>query len=79
MLTLGEHLHVLRAGDSLHFDAGAEHAYRNASDRPAQGLWFVLGRDGATPGSGSRHLPGLAGSGAHDPPSVVDLLRLVQP
>lgn len=79
VLTLGEHAHVLRAGDSLHFDASVEHVYRNASGSPAQGLWFVLGRDGTLPDADPRHLSGLARSGAHDPPSVVGLLRLVQP
>ncbi|GAA0312849.1 helix-turn-helix domain-containing protein [Kineococcus aurantiacus] len=36
--------HVLRPGDSLSFDSSRPHLYRNESDRPARGVWFVLGR-----------------------------------
>ena len=36
--------HVLRAGDSLHFDSVRPHLYVNRADVPARGLWFVVGR-----------------------------------
>jgi transcriptional regulator with XRE-family HTH domain len=34
----------LDPGDSFCFDSGRPHLYLNATDRPAQGVWFVIGR-----------------------------------
>lgn len=36
--------HVLKAGDSLHFDSVRPHLYSNRSDVVARGIWFVVGR-----------------------------------
>jgi transcriptional regulator with XRE-family HTH domain len=36
--------HVLGPGDSFCFDANRPHMYVNASDKPARGIWFVIGR-----------------------------------
>lgn len=36
--------HVLYPGDSFCFDANRPHMYKNNSDRPARGIWFVIGR-----------------------------------
>ncbi len=43
---------TLRPGDSVCFDSQRPHIYRNDTDAPARGLWFVVGRhdDGGTPG-----------------------------
>jgi transcriptional regulator with XRE-family HTH domain len=35
--------HVLRAGDSMHFDSMRPHVYANHGTVPARGVWFVLG------------------------------------
>ena len=35
---------TLRAGDSVCFESQRPHLYRNDSDAPAKGLWFVIGR-----------------------------------
>lgn len=47
---------VLRAGDSICFDSLRPHLYRNNTDKPAHGVWFVLGRGNestmATPAGG---------------------------
>jgi transcriptional regulator with XRE-family HTH domain len=34
----------LNPGDSFCFDSSRPHLYHNASDRPARGIWFVIGR-----------------------------------
>lgn len=36
--------HVLKPGDSFCFDANRPHMYANRSDKPAKGIWFVIGR-----------------------------------
>ncbi|MFN8196488.1 MAG: helix-turn-helix domain-containing protein [Nocardioidaceae bacterium] len=36
--------HVLRAGDSLHFDSVRPHLYHNHGAVPARGVWVVVGR-----------------------------------
>ncbi|PRY10520.1 helix-turn-helix domain-containing protein [Kineococcus rhizosphaerae] len=36
--------HVIHPGDSFSFDSSRPHLYRNETDRPARGVWFVLGR-----------------------------------
>lgn len=36
--------HVLRPGDSLHFDSVIPHLYSNRSSGIARGVWFVVGR-----------------------------------
>ncbi|HWR84671.1 MAG TPA: helix-turn-helix domain-containing protein [Rhodoglobus sp.] len=36
--------HVIRAGDSLHFDSVRPHQYVNRGSVPARGVWFVVGR-----------------------------------
>jgi transcriptional regulator with XRE-family HTH domain/quercetin dioxygenase-like cupin family protein len=43
-LTLGFRTHRLRAGDAVSFDSSTPHSYRNESDEPAVGVWFVLER-----------------------------------
>lgn len=37
--------YVLRAGDSFCFDSMRPHLYVNHTDREAQGIWYVVGRD----------------------------------
>lgn len=36
--------YTLSPGDSFCFDSNRPHMYHNASDRPARGIWFVIGR-----------------------------------
>ncbi|QEV98798.1 cupin domain-containing protein [Microbacterium caowuchunii] len=36
--------HVLRAGDSVHFDSSRPHMFSNRGSDPATGVWFVVGR-----------------------------------
>ena len=65
--------HVLRAGDSLHFDSVRPHLYVNQSDAIARGIWFVVGRR-----EQNQAMP-AAGHGAATPReslgSAVDVLR----
>ncbi|WP_211754438.1 helix-turn-helix domain-containing protein [Nocardioides gansuensis] len=41
VLTLGFEEHVLRPGDAISFESRTPHCYRNRSDEPAVGIWFV--------------------------------------
>jgi transcriptional regulator with XRE-family HTH domain/quercetin dioxygenase-like cupin family protein len=43
-LTLGFETHTLVAGDAVSFDSSTPHGYRNETDEPAVGVWFVLER-----------------------------------
>ena len=36
--------YVLEPGDSFCFDSNRPHLYVNQGDRPARGIWFVIGR-----------------------------------
>ncbi|WP_142140238.1 helix-turn-helix domain-containing protein [Acidovorax sp. SLBN-42] len=65
--------YVLRAGDSVHFDAVRPHLYSNNGTVPARGVWFVLGRR-----EHADTMPDQAGQRArHDGAlgSAVDVLR----
>ena len=65
--------HVLRAGDSVHFDSVRPHLYSNRGTVPARGVWFVLGRR-----QHAETMPDQAGTRAiHDGSlgSAVDVLR----
>ncbi len=55
--------HVLRPGDSLHFDSVRPHMYSNRGDAVARGVWFVTGRreqNQAMPAAPGAVLPGDA-------------------
>jgi transcriptional regulator with XRE-family HTH domain/quercetin dioxygenase-like cupin family protein len=43
-LKLGFETHTLVAGDAVSFDSSTPHGYRNETDEPAVGVWFVLER-----------------------------------
>ena len=43
-LTLGFETHRLVPGDAVSFDSSTPHGYRNETDEPAVGVWFVLER-----------------------------------
>jgi transcriptional regulator with XRE-family HTH domain len=43
-LKLDFDVYELDPGDSFCFDSGRPHLYLNATDRPAKGVWFVIGR-----------------------------------
>jgi quercetin dioxygenase-like cupin family protein len=43
-LKLDFETYELDPGDSFCFDSGRPHLYLNATDRPAKGVWFVIGR-----------------------------------
>ena len=43
-LKLDFEVYELDPGDSFCFDSGRPHLYLNATDRPAKGVWFVIGR-----------------------------------
>jgi len=65
--------HVLRAGDSVHFDSVRPHLYSNRGTVPARGVWFVLGRR-----EHAETMPDQTGTRAiHDGSlgSAVDVLR----
>jgi transcriptional regulator with XRE-family HTH domain len=65
--------HVLRAGDSLFFDSIRPHLYVNHSDKPARGVWFVIGRR-----EGNENLgPGLA-QPARTPTSPTSAVEVMQ-
>jgi len=36
--------HTVSAGDSIAFDSSRPHVYRNITDEPARGVWFVIDR-----------------------------------
>jgi quercetin dioxygenase-like cupin family protein len=42
VLTLGFEEHRIRAGDAYSFPSTTPHRYRNDTDEPAVGIWFVL-------------------------------------
>ena len=66
--------HVVRAGDSLVFDAETPHLYENRTDRPVRGIWFVTGRREASADGAREAADETAGS----PTSAVDVLRAFQ-
>jgi transcriptional regulator with XRE-family HTH domain len=70
--------HVLRAGDSLHFDSTRPHLFSNRSACVARGVWFVVGRrqhhQEMPPAPGRS---GAAGEGG-PPSSAVDVLRAME-
>lgn len=45
VLTLGFEEMTVRAGDSICFDSTTPHRYRNDTDVPAVGVWFVIERE----------------------------------
>ncbi|MEU1970693.1 helix-turn-helix domain-containing protein [Microbacterium sp. NPDC019599] len=66
--------HILRPGDSLHFDSVRPHMYANRGDAVARGVWFVMGRrehSQAMPAA-----PGVEAPVAHEPvTSAVEVLQ----
>lgn len=42
LLTLGFEEILLRAGDAISFESTTPHSYRNVSEEPAVGVWFVI-------------------------------------
>jgi transcriptional regulator with XRE-family HTH domain/quercetin dioxygenase-like cupin family protein len=42
LLTLGFEEIALRAGDAISFESTTPHSYRNVSEEPAVGVWFVM-------------------------------------
>ncbi len=74
-LKLDFETYELDPGDSFCFDSGRPHLYVNGADRPAKGVWFVIGR---------RDLPyqSLADLGHDDPgrpiSSAVDVLNAIR-
>lgn len=65
--------HVLRPGDSLHFDSSRPHMYANHGSVPAKGVWFVFGR--RQHNSTVPDAPDAATQFAGAPASAVDVLR----
>lgn len=45
-VTVGFETHELGPGDSIAFDSSVPHRLFNAGDGPAEGIWFVVGRNG---------------------------------
>jgi len=66
--------HLLRPGDSLHFDSVRPHLYSNRGDAVARGIWFVTGRrqhNGSMPAA-----PGTVAAAEGSPlASAVDVLQ----
>ncbi|WP_322411656.1 helix-turn-helix domain-containing protein [Microbacterium invictum] len=73
--------HVLRAGDSLHFDSTRPHLFSNRAEAPARGVWFVVGRRQhhqempVAPGYDDAE---AGGQPAAAPSSAVDVLRAME-
>jgi transcriptional regulator with XRE-family HTH domain len=66
--------HVLRPGDSVHFDSVRPHLFSNHGTVPARGVWFVVGRrqqNSAMPSAGAD--AGRASGSSLS--SAVDVLR----
>ncbi|NYF17544.1 transcriptional regulator with XRE-family HTH domain [Microbacterium sp. AK009] len=73
--------HVLRAGDSLHFDSTRPHLFSNRGDEPARGVWFVVGRrqhHQEMPVAPGGHHADAVGHAAGGPASAVDVLRAME-
>ena len=73
--------HVLRAGDSLHFDSTRPHLFSNRAERPARGVWFVVGRrqhHQEMPVAPGRADSDASGQAAGPPTSAVDVLRAME-
>ncbi|MFB2584622.1 helix-turn-helix domain-containing protein [Herbiconiux liukaitaii] len=77
-LRLGFEEHVIRSGDSVHFDTTQPHVYVNDSTHTARGVWFTLRHPperattaASTPGSG---IPG-SGLTRGRPGSLSDVLN----
>lgn len=48
-VSIGFDRYELGPGDSISFDSMTPHLFRNVGDEPVHTVWFVLGRDRATP------------------------------
>ena len=66
--------HVVRAGDSLHFDSVRPHMFTNQGTTVARGLWFVVGRR-----QQNREMPSAGGEDLvpETISSAVDVLRVM--
>lgn len=74
-LQLGFETHVIRAGDSLEFDASTPHMYVNAGSVTARGLWYVVGNE-TTPAHPSLQRPRGSSTADEDKlTSAVDVLN----
>ncbi len=74
ILQLDFETHVLKAGDSVHFDSVRPHLFSNRGTVPARGVWFVVGRrqhNETMPSAGSAAVR----SGGSSLSSAVDVLR----
>ncbi|MEU6537126.1 helix-turn-helix domain-containing protein [Streptomyces sp. NPDC047000] len=71
--------HVLRAGDSLCFASSRPHLYFNHTDRPARGIWFVVGRHNTGDGGNLLARLGLPEPGTGPVRSAVDALAALRP
>ena len=75
-LQLAFETHVIRAGDSLEFEASTPHLYVNGGLEPAVGIWYVLGKDTVPTQEGLLRLMGTTGGGVSGPTSsAVEVLR----
>jgi len=64
---------VLHEGDSMAFDSRLPHLFVNTADRPALGIWYVLGRQAQLE---HEHLEAGHGDAEGDAPnSAVDVMR----
>lgn len=70
---------VLHEGDSMAFDSRLPHLFVNTADRPALGIWYVLGRHAQL--AGAEHAEtepddaARAGGAGAAPNSAVDVMR----
>jgi len=76
-LRLGFEEHIVRAGDSLVFDAETPHLYENRTARPVRGIWFVTGRREPTPAE-EPAAEAATDEPSRSPSSAVDVLRAFQ-
>lgn len=67
---------TLRPGDSVSFDSRRPHLYRNDTDGPVRGLWFVVGRDEDVEAPGTE---APVTRGTHGSRSAADALAAVRP
>jgi transcriptional regulator with XRE-family HTH domain len=75
-LQLGFETHVMRAGDSLEFEASTPHLYFNEGPAQAVGVWFVLGKDTVPTQEGLLRLMGSSGgTPGVAPASAVEVLQ----
>lgn len=73
--------YVLKPGDSVCFDAGRPHSYENRSNKPAMGLWFIIGlREMASKTLADLGLEGVPPAGVPKTPiEVFDLMKAKYP